>query len=313
MAKTLLVVGSLNMDLVAQTARLPKPGETVLAAGFRTAPGGKGANQAVAAARLSGGTRVSMVGRVGRDPYGDELLANLRENGVSVEHVSRDSAVSTGVALITVEESGQNTIVVHAGANGRLEAEQVVETLPDLDGAGALLVQLEIPLPTVEAAVREAHRRNVPVILNPSPARRLSPDVLSAVDFLVPNESEAELLSGMQVEGDPERAEAAARILLDRGVANVLITLGAKGALLVNREQTAFCPAYPVRAVDATAAGDAFLGGFAVRLLEGCPVTEAVDWGCRAGALAASRLGAQPSLPARQEVEQLGGASLDCA
>ncbi|MGE5553404.1 MAG: ribokinase [Betaproteobacteria bacterium] len=306
MVKRLLVVGSLNTDLAAQTSRLPKPGETVMAAGFRTGPGGKGANQAVAAARLSSEVRVCMVGRVGDDPYGAALLANLSQSGVSVDWVGRDPEVGTGVALITVDESGQNTIVVHPGANARLEARHVVEALQNLDGVGALLIQLEIPLPTVEATVREARRKGVPVILNPAPAQPLSPELLSAVDFLVPNESEAELLSGVPIDGHPGRAERAARSLIAQGASAVLITLGAQGAILVDRERTAAFPAYAVKAVDATAAGDAFLAGFAVRLLERGSVEEAVDWGCRAGALAASRPGAQQSLPMRQEVERLG-------
>lgn len=312
MAKKLLVVGSLNMDLIAQASRLPRPGETVLGGAFQTAPGGKGANQAIAAARLSAGVEVHLVGRVGDDAYGAALLDNLRRNGLSTRWVTRDPEASTGVALVTVDGSGQNTIVVCPGANARLEEADVTEALSAQGGAGALLIQLEIPLPTVAASIRKAHRLGVPVILNPAPAQPLPLDLLSAVDFLVPNESEAELLSGVPIDGDPRRAERAARVLLERGVSTVLVTLGAQGALLVNNERVRLFPAHRVKAVDTTAAGDAFLGGFAVRLLEGNDLDEAIDWGCRAGALAASRLGAQPSLPLLDEVEKMGDQACGC-
>jgi ribokinase len=292
MAAHITVVGSLNMDLIARTPRFPQPG----------VPGGKGANQAVAAARL--GARVSMVGRVGRDAFAESLLNNLAAAGVDHTFVVHDPEAATGVALIAVDDAGQNSIIVASGANARLSPADVDGAEAAIAGADALLLQLESPLETVTRAAKVARAHGVPVILNPAPARSLPGALLSLVDVLIPNESETALLTGLPV-GDQAEAEAAATALRTLGVGTVILTLGEQGALLTREGVAEYFPAFEVTPVDTTAAGDAFVGGFAVALAEGRSLAEAVQWGNGAGALATTRLGAQPSLPTRQDVEGL--------
>jgi ribokinase len=289
-------VGSLNMDLVVRAPRHPIPGETILGSDFRTFPGGKGANQAVAAAR-SGGI-VSMIGRVGEDDFGTALLHNLAGNGVNAKHVQRDAGDATGVALITVSESGQNTIVVASGANWRVSPADIVAAAGEFEHAGVLLLQLETPVPAVTRAAEEAHRRGVRVVLNPAPARSLEESLLRLVDVLTPNQSELALLTG---ESDPE---AGAVRLKEMGVRNVIVTLGEQGVLVVDEAGASHIPRHEVQVVDTTAAGDAFVGAFAVALSGGRTLVEAARWGNAAAALSVTRAGAQPSLPTRAEVEK---------
>jgi ribokinase len=293
----ILVVGSLNADLVVRAPRFPEPGETISGEDLQVIPGGKGANQAVAAARL--GSNVSMLGRVGKDNFGDFLLDNLRSNQVDLDLVQRDDA-STGTAIIVVDPNGQNSIVLSPGSNGKV-------ALADVENASflhhdLLLLQLEIPMPTVLAAAKRAQENNVRVILNPAPAQKLPDEVMGLADFLIPNESELSLLSGMDVK-DLSSAEAAARALLQRGAKNVIVTLGSKGALIVTSAQVTHVGAFKVNVVDTTAAGDAFIGGFATALLSNMSLEEMVQYGCACGALATTKFGAQPSLPTREEVE----------
>ena len=302
MAAHITVVGSLNMDLIARTPRFPQPGETIIGSDFHTVPGGKGANQAVAAARL--GAQVSMVGRVGRDGFAESLLNNLVAAGVDHAFVIQDPEAATGVALIAVDDAGQNSIIVASGANVRLSPTDVDGAEAAIAGADALLLQLESPLETVTRAAKAAHAHGVPVILNPAPARSLPDALLALVDVLIPNESETALLTGLPV-GDPAEAEAAATALRGLGVGTVILTLGERGALLAREDGAEYFPAFEVTPVDTTAAGDAFVGGFAVALGEGRSLAEAVQWGNGAGALATTRLGAQPSLPTRQDLEGL--------
>ena len=302
MAAHITVVGSLNMDLVARAPRIPQPGETIIGSDFHTVPGGKGANQAVAAARL--GAQVSMVGRVGRDAFAESLLNNLAAAGVDHTFVIHDPQAATGVALIAVDDAGQNSIIVASGANVRLSPADVDGAKAAIAGADALLLQLESPLETVTRAAKVAHAHGVSVILNPAPARSLPGALLALVDVLIPNESETALLTGLPV-GDPAEAEAAAAALRELGVGTVILTLGERGALLAREDGAEYFPAFEVTPVDTTAAGDAFVGGFAVALAEGRSLAEAVQWGNGAGALATTRLGAQPSLPTRQELERL--------
>jgi ribokinase len=297
----IVILGSLNMDLVIQAPRHPQPGETLTGGPFSTIPGGKGANQAVAAARMGG--RVSMIGSVGADPFGDQLVTNLRVAGVNASRVSRSDA-ATGVALITVSASGENTIVISPGANGTLSPEVVSANEDIIAGADALLLQLEVPLPAVYKATEIARRHGVPVILNPAPAQPLPAGLLRDVTYLVPNEHEATLLTGDPVETQEDAIWAAAH-LRAQGVAQVVLTLGSRGALVSLPEGAMSVPSFRVVAVDSTAAGDAFLGAFAVALTEGQSPLEAVRWGCAAGALACTVLGAQPSLPTREAVERL--------
>jgi ribokinase len=300
MATQIAVVGSLNMDLIVRSPRIPRPGETILGGTFHTAPGGKGANQAVAAARLGGA--VSMVWRVGSDAFGDQLLGGLAADGVDAAHVARDPAAATGIALITVDDVGQNSIVVASGANARLSPANVDGAAAVIAAARVLLLQLESPPETVLRAAELGRAHGVTVVLNPAPARPLPDALLKLVDVLVPNESETSLLTGLPA-GDMAQAEAAAAALRRLGVGAVILTLGERGALLAHEGGMEAVPPFPVTPLDTTAAGDAFVGALAVALAEGRPLVEAVRWGNAAGALATTRLGAQPSLPNRREVE----------
>lgn len=297
MAGQIVVVGSLNMDLVVRAPRHPAPGETILGSDFRTFAGGKGANQAVAAARLGG--FVQMIGRVGADDFGAALLGNLAANGVDSHYVLADEDAATGVALITVSDAGQNTIVVASGANWRVSPADIVNAQVAFAQANLLMLQLEIPLPAVERAIATARRHAVPIILNPAPARSIDRELLAQVDYLTPNQGELALLTGSA------DVEAGVQILREMGVRNVIVTLGEDGVLVVGETLRAHLPAHRVPVVDTTAAGDAFVGGFAVALVHGLPLLDAVRWGNAAGALAVTRAGAQPSLPTRAEIDVL--------
>lgn len=308
MEARIVVVGSLNMDLVIRTPHLPLPGETLFGSDFRTAPGGKGANQAVAAARLGG--VVSMIGRTGSDDFGRALRATMQADGVDMSHVGEDPEAATGVALIAVEDGGQNTIIVASGANMRVTRADVDAAVAALGAARGLIVQLEVPLEVVEYSMRRAREAGLVVVLNPAPARVLAPEFLALADVIVPNESEASLLTGVMVT-DAVSAAAAARMLSPYGVPAVVVTLGARGALLWHQAAATFVPAFAVQAVDATAAGDAFVGALTTALLR-APHGEALSAAslrlalresAAAGALTATRAGAQPSLPTRGELE----------
>jgi ribokinase len=294
MAK-ILVVGSINMDLVVRVPHTPAPGETVLGGDFQTFPGGKGANQAVAAARMGGD--VTMVGRVGHDDFGNTLIKALVDNQIRTTYVIKDSDAATGIAMIAVAPDGENSIVVASGANYEVSVEDVNHTRELMREADILLVQLECPLETVLAAVDLAAVYDVPVVLNPAPAQPLSKTLLSQVSYLTPNESELRILSG------EEDVEKAVQKLLSWEVKNLIVTLGANGARIITHEMDRHLPAYEITAVDTTAAGDAFNGALAVALAEGAPLLEAVRYGMAAGALSATKRGAQPSLPKRDAVE----------
>ena len=293
----ILVIGSLNTDLVVRAPRFPKPGETISGEDLQVIPGGKVANQAVAAARL--GSSVSMLGRVGKDNFGDLLLNNLKSNQVDSQLVQRDEA-STGTAIIIVDSNGQNSIVLSAGANGKVTSADITSFLDHK----LLLLQLEIPLESVLSAAQRAHENGLRVILNPAPAQQIPDALISLADFLIPNETELSLLTGLAV-NDINSAEEAARKLLDKGAQHVIVTLGSKGALIVTPAQVTHVDAYAVEVVDTTAAGDAFIGGFATALLQDRSLEESVRYGCACGALAATKFGAQPSLPTKEDVERL--------
>lgn len=300
MNQNIAVVGSLNMDLVAYTTRLPQVGETLLGVDFQTFPGGKGANQSVAAARLGG--QVTMIGKVGRDDFGKALTENLRSNGVNTDHILVDEEHPTGTAVITVDAEGRNTIVVIAGSNYQLSPHDVEQYREVIAAAAVLLLQLETPLDTVLRAAELAHEHGVRVLLNPAPAQPLPDALYALVDVLIPNESEAALLAGSPVENAEQVAQAAA-ILRQKGAKNVLMTLGKQGAAWLDASGSRSIPAFPVRAVDSTAAGDAFIGGLSCALAQQLSVEEALRWGNAAGALAVTRKGAQSSLPSREELE----------
>ena len=293
----ILVVGSLNMDLVVTVQTHPKPGDTVLGGDTRTVPGGKGANQAAAAAKAGG--NVAMLGLVGSDAYGEALKDALREAGVDVGFVGAVEGPS-GVALITVDADGQNMIVVSPGANGKLTPERFHEGM--LHGVSLVMMQLEIPLSTVQTVAAAAAARNVPVLLNPAPAQPLSDELLQKIKYLVVNEGEAALLSGSDVR-DAESALAAAQSLRKRGADTVVVTLGARGLAWSGGDGEGRLEPHSVKAVDTTAAGDAFCGAFAVALAEGRGLWSALRFANAAGALATTKEGAQPSLPTREEIE----------
>ena len=295
-----VVVGSSNTDLVIKARTIPRPGETVLGGTFISAPGGKGANQAVAAARL--GADVTFVARIGVDGFGDAALRGLTAEGIHTEFVVRDEEVASGVALIIVDEQGENAIAVAPGSNGLLSADDVERARDAITDADVLLLQLETPLETVRHAARLAQAAAVPVVLNPAPAQPLDREFLGRVTVLTPNRGEASLLSGIAVRDAPT-AEASATALLGMGAANVVITLGADGAFWVSRAGAGLVEGPAVDAVDTTAAGDAFSAALAVGLATGQAIPDAVRFATLAGALATTRLGAQPSLPTREAIE----------
>ncbi len=303
MKPTILVVGSINMDLVVKTPHLPEAGETVLGSSFHNFPGGKGANQAIAASRM--GAEVCMVGRVGADAFGLALASVMEKEGISLTYLEHDSEVPSGVAIIVVDGQGQNSIVVAPGANSRLTPQDVRLAGRQLPSFSAVVAQLEIPLECVIEAAHAARLRKVPFIFNPAPGGVIPRELLEMVDVLVPNEHEAAMLSTMPV-NTPQQAETAGRALLAAGAGSIVITLGSQGALVIQHDGTSVhIPAHPVNVMDTTAAGDAFTAGLAVGLAEGMELVDSARLGNAAGALAVTRLGALPSLPERSQVDAL--------
>jgi ribokinase len=294
---SVIVFGSINMDLVTRTPRLPGAGETIIGSEFYTTPGGKGANQAVAVAQL--GVETHLVGRVGNDAFGQQLLAELRQAGVRTEQIQVEESMHSGVAVITVGDRGENQIVGVFGANGKMDSADIERLKPLLPSAKALLLQLEIPITTVKAAAQAAQAASVPVILDPAPVPRDSiADLYPLVDILVPNEVEASQLTGLSVTS-PETAAAAAGTLQQQGAKTVIVKLGAQGAFCATLEEGFFVPAFAVEAIDTVAAGDAFAGGLVAGLVAGLPLKQAVRWGCAAGALATTKVGAQSAMSDR--------------
>ncbi len=297
---SILVVGSFMMDLVVRTPRVPKEGETIIGTEFGRAPGGKGANQAVAAARL--GAKVTMVGRVGNDLFGKDQIESLKASGVDTRYIIMDDEAPTGVGSITLDHSGNNRIIIVPGANMRLSPEDIDKARPAFEAADILLLQLEVPDEANERALDIANELGKPVIFNPAPARALGDATLGKVTIFTPNETEAEILTGMPVT-TPEEAEKAAGALRARGVETVVVTLGSKGALLVREGESRTVPAWKVDVVDTTAAGDAFNGALAVAMARGDAWPDALAFSNAVAALAVTKFGAQPSMPTKDEVE----------
>ncbi len=297
----ILVIGSLNMDLVVTADRIPDAGETITGKQFDRFFGGKGANQAVSAARL--GAQVTMLGRLGYDAFGREQLESLKEEGVDTRYISQDPHVASGVAFIILEDAGQNRIIVVPGANGACSPRDIDVAAGAMKRADMIVLQLEIPLSTVEYVIRMAADLGKKVILNPAPAQELPNDLYPAITVITPNESEASLLTGVTV-SSKSTARKAAKVLLSRGVEHVVITLGSGGVYGCNQMGEFHIPAHSVKPVDTVAAGDAFSGGLAVALAEGKTLLSAAKMANAAAAIAVTRPGAQPSMPTRAEVEQ---------
>ncbi len=298
--KDILVIGSSNTDMIVQAPHIPRPGETILGGTFNTAAGGKGANQAVACARAGG--KVTFVARVGRDMFGEQALQGFRQDGIDVTYVKQDDTAPSGVALIMVDEQGENSIAVASGANNNLGKADLEAARAAFQTADTVLMQLETPLETVEAAARMAREQVIRVILNPAPACTLSDALLQNVSILTPNETEAEFLTGITVQ-DEASAQKAVEVLIGKGVKTVILTMGAAGAYLHTDTFQGMIPSYPVEPVDTTAAGDTFNGVLAVILAEGRSLEQAVTFANAAAALSVTKLGAQPSAPDRESVE----------
>ncbi|MDA1054868.1 MAG: ribokinase [Planctomycetota bacterium] len=296
------VLGSINVDLVVRCLQLPLPGETIMATSSSEVPGGKGANQAVAAARL--GADVAMIGRVGDDAFAKHLRDNLDREGIDTSRVLATESCSSGIALVAVEQSGENSIIVVPGANGRLDAEDVASAADIIRGSDLLMLQLEIPIEAVLAAIRIARAAGVRVVLDPAPTPAHFPLELFEVDVICPNQSEASAILGREVQSIADAQEAAGE-LHRRGVKHAVVTLGAQGAVASDGNDVSWFEPFSVKAIDTTAAGDAFAAALAVRLVEQDAMAEAVRYACAAGALAASRSGAQPAMPYHQEVIEL--------
>jgi ribokinase len=296
------VVGSINMDLVVRCRQLPTRGETILAESASEIPGGKGANQAVAAARAGG--EVQMVGRVGDDAFSKRLIGALNQENVGTENVYRTSDCSSGVAIVAVESSGQNSIMVVPGANGHVTASDIQNSAEAIRSANILLVQLEIPIESVHAAIEIANQVGVRVILDPAPIPNVLPIELLEVDLICPNQTEAAAIVGKPIDSVDD-ARDAIPAMHRRGAKSVAITLGDQGAVVSNGESIEWIRPIPVMAIDSTAAGDAFAGALAVRLGEGANVFDASRFASAAGAIAATRAGAQVGMPRRDEIEQI--------
>ncbi len=304
MRKLIVVVGSINLDLVGNAERVPLPGETLTGRSFSTFPGGKGANQAVGVARL--GYPVSMVGKVGDDSFGSALRGALRKAGVNVKAVGTVRG-SSGVALINIGDDGQNNIVVVPGANEKLLPKDITRASAVLRTAEMFLTQLEIPLITMETLAVFAHKNKIPLMLDPAPARELPKGLLQCATWITPNESETRILCGLSANEPvtPATAARCAELLLERGPKNVLIKMGSQGVFLATGGGTReMIPAFAVKAVDSTAAGDAFNAGFAVSLLSGAAPVQAARYASAVAAISVTRVGAQPSMPTAREVER---------
>ena len=301
MSSKAVVVGSINMDMFAMVGELPRTGETVLGDSFFSAVGGKGANQATAIARL--GTPVLFVAKVGDDLFGKQMLATLKGNGIDTRFVSTDNQSSSGVAMVNVDKAGENTVVVIPGTNQRLSKEDVLRAETEIAKAKVLVVQLEIPLETVDAALDLAKRYEVRTILNPAPSCRLPDGLFQKVDILTPNETELGRLVNENVSTKDGMKRVSQR-LLELGVKTVVLTLGGEGVMVADKEGFRHYPALPVKVVDTTGAGDAFTGGLAAFLTEGLDLDQAVKRAIEVAGYSVTKPGAQPSLPTRREFEE---------
>ncbi len=295
----ILVIGSLNMDLVTSVQKMPRVGETLLGDSFKQVPGGKGANQACASARLGGD--VVMIGHVGNDNFGDTLISSLGNDGVDISCIQKVEDVSTGIAVIMVDNSGDNSIVVVPGANYTLTNKDIDNSIKYIREADIVVTQLEIPVETVKYSLKRAKEHGKYTILNPAPAKKLDDELIENIDLLTPNETELEVLSGITISTEDEILKAA-KVLIDKGIKELIVTLGSDGCLYINSDGFKRFSSYKVEAVDTTAAGDSFTAAIAVGLSEGKQIDEVIDFASKVGALTVTKAGAQSSLPYRNEV-----------
>lgn len=300
MDNRIVVLGSLHTDLIIKVDSIPSLGETVLGKSFLRSPGGKGANQAVAAAKL--GANVAMIGRIGSDFFGHELIKNMRRFGVNTEYMIEDESTYTGVALIMVDNKGNNIIAVASGADMNCCKDDVYLARRMIEETDVLLIQLEIPLSVVQYAIDLAYNYGVRIILNPAPAQKLPNSLLKKIDILIPNESEAEILSGMRIDNLSSAKNAAYKIL-DSGVNDVILTMGREGALMVNDDESVHVKRVDVKAIDTTGAGDAFCGAMAVTVSSGMDLVDAVRYSNIVGALTTRKIGAQEAMPTEREFD----------
>ena len=301
--KNICVIGSLNMDLVVNVDTMPKPGQTIIGSNFKEVPGGKGANQAVAMARLNG--NVSMIGKVGEDGFGQTLINSLKNDKVDTTYI-QTSKGATGVALITVDKNAQNSIVVSPGANFEVKEDDIDNNIEAIKNSDIVVLQLETPLNTIKYALNKAKELNKYTILNPAPAVKLDDEIIKNVDLLTPNETELEIISGVSIETE-EDIQKAAQIMIEKGVKELIVTLGSKGSLYINKEKSMFKKAYKVEAVDTTAAGDSYTGALAVALSQDKNIEDAMDFASKVGALSVLKEGAQSSLPTLEDVKNYRG------
>ena len=301
--KNICVIGSLNMDLVVNVDTMPKPGQTIIGSNFKEVPGGKGANQAVAMARLNG--NVSMIGKVGEDGFGQTLINSLKNDKVDTTYIQTAKG-ATGVVLITVDKNAQNSIVVSPGANFEVKEDDIDNNIEAIKNSDIVVLQLETPLNTIKYALNKAKELNKYTILNPAPAVKLDDEIIKNVDLLTPNETELEIISGVSIETE-EDIQKAAQIMIEKGVKELIVTLGSKGSLYINKEKSMFKKAYKVEAVDTTAAGDSYTGALAVALSQDKNIEDAMDFASKVGALSVLKEGAQSSLPTLEDVKNFRG------
>ena len=301
--KNICVRGSLNMDLVVNVDTMPKPGQTIIGSNFKEVPGGKGANQAVAMARLNG--NVSMIGKVGEDGFGQTLINSLKNDKVDTTYIQTAKG-ATGVALITVDKNAQNSIVVSPGANFEVKEDDIDNNIEAIKNSDIVVLQLETPLNTIKYALNKAKELNKYTILNPAPAVKLDDEIIKNVDLLTPNETELEIISEVSIETE-EDIQKAAQIMIEKGVKELIVTLGSKGSLYINKEKSMFKKAYKVEAMDTTAAGDSYTGALAVALSQDKNIEDAMDFASKVGALSVLKEGAQSSLPTLEDVKNFRG------
>ncbi|WP_042273546.1 ribokinase [[Clostridium] dakarense] len=301
--KKICVIGSLNMDLVVKVDTMPKGGQTLIGSNFKEVPGGKGANQAVAMARL--GANVSMIGKVGDDSFGQTMINALKNDNVDTRYINIEKG-PTGVALITVDKNAENSIVVAPGSNYMVDESYIDENLDAIKNSDIVVTQLETPLETIKYALKKAKELNKYTILNPAPAVKLEDELIENVDLLTPNETELEIISGIEINSEDDILKAA-KVMIEKGVKELIVTLGSKGSLYINKEKSIFKNAYKVEAVDTTAAGDSYTGALSVAFANGKNVEEAMDFASKVGALSVMKEGAQSSLPTLNDVLNFRG------